>query len=49
VVRPPQPGWSPEDVVTNFLLASAIGANDFGVARQYLTEGASRAGGRARR
>jgi hypothetical protein len=42
VVRPPQPGWSPEDVVTNFLLASAIGANDFGVARQYLTEGASR-------
>src|SRR5262249_24525772 len=43
LVRGPQPGWSPEDVVKNFLVASAIGANDFHVARQYLTGAASRA------
>jgi len=43
VVRPPQPDWRPEDVVKNFLLASAIGANDFHVARQYLTDEANRA------
>jgi hypothetical protein len=43
VVRPPQPGWRPEDVVKNFLLASAITANDFHVARQYLTAEANRA------
>ena len=43
LVRGPQPDWSPEDVVTNFLLASAIHANDFRVARQYLTQSASRA------
>src|SRR5262249_35248402 len=42
VVRPPQPGWSPEDVVTNFLLASAIAADDFHDARQYLTDDANR-------
>lgn len=43
LVRGPQPTWGPEDVVRNFLLASAIRANDFGVARQYLTPSASRA------
>jgi hypothetical protein len=43
VVRPPQRGWSPEDVVKNFLLASAIAADNFHVARQYLTQGANRA------
>jgi Lipoprotein LpqB beta-propeller domain len=43
LVRGPQPDWSPEDVVTNFLLASAIRANHFRVARQYLTQSASRA------
>src|SRR5262249_56629299 len=43
LVRGPRPGWSPEDVVKNFLVASAIGANDFHVARQYLTGAASRA------
>jgi hypothetical protein len=43
VVRAPQPGWSPDDVVRNFLLASAIAADDFHVARQYLTEAANRA------
>ncbi len=43
LVRGPQPTWGPEDVVKNFLLASAIRANDFRVARQYLTQSASRA------
>src|SRR5215471_19031608 len=43
LVSGPQPGWSPEDVVKNFLLASAIRANNFRVARQYLTQAASRA------
>jgi hypothetical protein len=43
LVRGPQPTWGPEDVVRNFLLASAIRANDFRVARQYLTQSASRA------
>jgi len=43
LVRGPQPGWNPEDVVKNFLLASAIRANDFQVARQYLTKAANRA------
>src|SRR5215831_10913156 len=43
LVSGPQPDWTPEDVVKNFLLASAIRANDFHVARQYLTKGASRA------
>jgi hypothetical protein len=42
LVRPPQPGWSPQEVVKNFLLAGAIVADDFHVARQYLTEDASR-------
>jgi hypothetical protein len=42
-VRPPQAGWSPAEVVTNFLLASAIPANDYAVARQYLTKSASNA------
>src|SRR5215471_6722080 len=43
LVRGPQPTWGPEDVVRNFLLASAIRANDFRTARQYLTQSASRA------
>jgi hypothetical protein len=42
VVRPPQPGWSPAEVVKYFLLASAIVADNFRVARQYLTDDASR-------
>src|SRR6266702_2375570 len=41
LVRPPQAGWSPAEVVKFFLLASAIGANDYAAARQYLTKGAS--------
>jgi hypothetical protein len=43
LVRGPQPGLRPEDVVKNFLLASAIRADDFRVARQYLTPEANRA------
>jgi hypothetical protein len=43
LVSGPQPDWTPEDVVKNFLLASAIRANDFHVARQYLTKSANRA------
>jgi hypothetical protein len=43
LVRPPQPDWGPEDVVTSFLLASAIAADDFHAARQYLTKAANRA------
>jgi len=42
LVRGPQPTWGPEDVVRNFLLASAIRANHFRVARQYLTQNANR-------
>jgi hypothetical protein len=41
LVRPPQVGWPPQQVVKYFLLASAIGANDYAAARQYLTKGAS--------
>lgn len=36
LVRPPQVGWSAEDVVKNFLLASAIVAHNYQVAREYL-------------
>jgi len=43
LVRGPQPTWNPEDVVKAFLLASAIRANNFHAARQYLTPSASRA------
>jgi hypothetical protein len=42
-VRGPQGDWSPAEVVTNFLLASAIGAHHYAAARQYLTAKASRA------
>ena len=42
VVYGPQAGQHPEDVVRNFLLASAIRANDFRVARQYLTKEANK-------
>jgi len=43
LVRSPQVGWSPASVVKYFLLASAIGAHDYAVARQYLTPAASKA------
>jgi hypothetical protein len=41
LVRPPQIGWKPAEVVKYFLLASAIGAQHYAVARQYLTKPAS--------
>jgi len=37
LVRGPQPDWLPEQVVSNFLLASAIATNHYSVARKYLT------------
>ena len=37
LVRPPQVGWTAEEVVRNFLLASAIAAHNYRVAREYLT------------
>jgi len=43
LVRSPQVGWSPAVVVKYFLLASAIGAHNYAVARQYLTPAASKA------
>jgi hypothetical protein len=39
LVRPPQVGWQATDVVSNFLLASAIVAHNYRVAREYLTGG----------
>ena len=36
LVRPPQVNWTAEEVVENFLLASAIGAHHYRVAREYL-------------
>lgn len=41
IVEGPQPGWTPEQVVSGFLLASASFAHDHATARQYLTPGAS--------
>lgn len=42
ILRGPQPGWGPQQVVTNFLLASALVGNDFASARQYLTPAANK-------
>jgi hypothetical protein len=42
IVEGPQAGWTPEQVVGGFLLASASFAHDHGTAREYLTPGASR-------
>lgn len=42
IVRGPQPGWTPEEIVTNFLLASASFAQDHAIAREYLTPAANR-------
>jgi hypothetical protein len=42
LVRGPQQDWNPEEVVRNFLLASAIATNDFAAARQYLTKDANK-------
>jgi hypothetical protein len=42
LVQPPQVGWSPTEVVQNFLLASSIFADNYRVARAYLTPLASK-------
>jgi hypothetical protein len=42
IVEGPQPGWTPQQVVSGFLLASASFAHHHQVARQYLTRTASR-------
>lgn len=42
IVKGPQPGWNPEQVVSNFLLASASFAHSHAIAREYLTPAASR-------
>jgi Lipoprotein LpqB beta-propeller domain/Sporulation and spore germination len=39
---PPGPDWKPTEIVEGFLAASASFANDYGVARQYLTPGYSK-------
>jgi hypothetical protein len=39
----PQAGWDPQQIVSNFLLASGNFANNHGVARDYLTAAASKA------
>jgi hypothetical protein len=41
LVQPPQVGWSPTEVVHNFLLASSIFADNYRIARTYLTTQAS--------
>jgi hypothetical protein len=41
--QPPRSGWSPEEIVRGFLTASASFANHQQVAREYMTEKASRA------
>jgi hypothetical protein len=42
IVQGPQPGWTPEQIVSGFLLASASFAHQHGTAREYLTPRASR-------
>ena len=43
IMRAPQPGWDPQQIVSNFLLASGNFANDHAIAREYLTAAASKA------
>jgi hypothetical protein len=40
---PPSPDWDPQQIVTNFLFASANFANNHAIAREYLTAAASKA------
>jgi len=42
IVRGPQAGWSAEQVVSGFLVASAKPAHDFALAREYLAPGRTR-------
>jgi hypothetical protein len=41
-LQPPQPGWPPTQVVSNFLLASSIATDNYRLAREYLTAQESR-------
>jgi len=41
IMSPPQPGWSPSQIVTNFIVASSDFTENHAIARQYLTGGAS--------
>ena len=43
IMNPPAPGWGPERIVLNFILASANFDEHHAVARQYLTPAASKA------
>ena len=43
IMNPPGSGWSPEQIVLNFILASADFDDHHAVARQYLTAAASKA------
>ena len=42
IAQGPQANWTPQQVVSGFLLASASFAHDHGIARQYLTASASK-------
>jgi hypothetical protein len=42
IVEGPQPSWTPEQVVSGFLLASASFAHSHAIAREYLTPSASK-------
>jgi hypothetical protein len=42
ILQPPQPSWNTTQVVNNFLLASSNAADNYRLARQYLTPQASR-------
>jgi hypothetical protein len=42
IMRAPQPGWDPQQIVSNFLVASGTFANDHAYAREYLTAAASK-------
>ena len=43
IMNPPAPGWGPEQIVLNFILASADFDANHAVAREYLTPAASKA------
>jgi Lipoprotein LpqB beta-propeller domain/Sporulation and spore germination len=43
IMRPPEPGWGPQQIVLNFILASADFGDHHAVARRYLTPAASKA------
>lgn len=42
IMSPPAPGWGPQQIVLNFILASADFGDHHAIARQYLTRAASK-------